>query len=121
MPEVVKVTTRTQTTKHRDEPGRQLHTYTYAKGGGREGLLYAIRVTTNSNAQCTTRGAEVETGVCWSGRSWYRELLLGTTFLVTATHAKNRGCRGSTNAVSAFRLDSIILFLEECCTCRVVG
>lgn len=55
-------------------------------------------------------GQGVETRVCWSGRSWYRELQLGTTFLVTATHAKNRGVWGCTNAVSAFRFDSIILF-----------
>lgn len=95
-------------------------------GGGREGgLLYAMRVTTNSNAQCTTRGGE-GADVCWSGRSWYTELLLGTTFLVTATHAKNGG-RGVEKVVQMLsRLSGSTLFflgffLEECCSCRVVG
>lgn len=89
--------------------------------GGRTGGLL---VTTNSNAQCTTRGSRG--GVCWSGRSWYTELLLGTTFLVTATHAKNRG-KGVERVVQMLsRLSGStlfffwgVLFFEECC--RVVG
>lgn len=73
------------------------------------------------NVQLEGEGADV----CWSGRSWYTELLLGTTFLVTATHAKNGG-RGVERVVQMLsRLSGStlffffwVLFFEECC--RVV-